>query len=116
MKFNVLKNESYKVGNIKKQRVIIKQEDNKYMNLKDVKDIVKKLEQKYKATHKDEEPKILVRGLDILGMFCLKTYDENVDDMFENMEDYLRGRAKDTTKFTEFSQIEISFFSEQNNS
>lgn len=111
MSFKVLKNESYKVGDIKKQRVIVKHEDNSYMNLKDVKTIVQQLENKFKAKHK-KEPKILVRGLDILGMFTLKSYEEDVEDMFENMEDYLRGRAKDTTKFKEFTQVEISFYSE----
>jgi hypothetical protein len=109
-KFTVLKNETFNVGTIQKQRVVIKQTNNKPMKQNEVKKLVKMLEQKYRDK-KAKDPKILVRGIGIDGVFCLKQYDETVDNMFDDIEDYLRGRVKNTTKYTEFTQIEISMFS-----
>jgi hypothetical protein len=109
-KFVVLKNEPFNVGKVQKQRVVLKHSNNTPMKPKDVKQIVKSLRQKYINT-KNKEPKILVRGYDALGAFCLKSYEQDIDDMFEDLEDYLRGRVKDDTRFREFTQIEISMFS-----
>lgn len=109
MEFKVLKNESYKVGNIQKQRVVIKQSDNEFLDLNDIKNIAKQLEAKYVTKHK-KEPKMLIRGLGIAGTFTLKAYDEPIDEMFEDIDDYLHGRVKESTNFSEFAQVEISFY------
>ena len=109
-KYSVLKNETFDVGTIKKQRVVIKQNNNKPMKPKDVKKLVQLLEKKY-IDNKHKEPKILVRGMGIGGVFNLKSYDEPIDEMFEDVEDYLKGRVKSDTKYLDFTQIEISMFS-----
>ena len=46
-KFSVLKNESFNVGSIQKQRVVIKQNNNKPMKPKEIKKLVQMLEKKY---------------------------------------------------------------------
>ncbi len=44
------------------------------------------------------------------GAFTLKSYMENYDDMYDDIEDYLNGRVKDTTKFKEFYSIKIVIY------
>ena len=56
-------------------------------------------------------PKILVRGLSELGVWTLKAYDDPIDEMFEDYDDYLAGRITDTGKFQKFYQVEISLYS-----
>lgn len=109
-KFTILKNETFNVGGIQKQRIIIKDKQNKPMKPKEVKKIVQLLNKKYIDTKK-KDPKILVRGMDTLGQMTLKGYDEPIDDMFEDVEDYLNGRVKANTKYLDFTQVEISMFS-----
>ena len=109
-KFKVLKNETINVGPIQKQRINISQTNNKPISLKEVKKLVLMLQKIYKDKKK-KDPKILVRGLDILGNITLKGYDDSVDDMFEDVEDYLKGRVQSSTKYSEFRQLEICLFS-----
>ncbi len=109
-KFSVLKNESFNVGSIQKQRVVIKQNNNKPMKPKEIKKLVQMLEKKY-IDNKKKDPKILVRGMGIGGVFNLKSYDEPIDEMFEDVEDYLKGRVKSDTKYLDFTQVEISMYS-----
>jgi hypothetical protein len=56
-------------------------------------------------------PKILVRGLSELGVWTLKAYDDPIDEMFDDYDDYLAGRVTDTGKFQNFYQVEISLYS-----
>lgn len=108
-KFVVLKNEKIKVGNIKKQKINIAMKKKKPLKQKDIKEIVQQLSDKFKR-EKDEDAKILVRGMNELGVWTLKGYDESIDEMFEDEEEYLSGRVKDSGKFQHFQQIEICLY------
>lgn len=110
-KFEVLKNEKYNVGKIQKQRInIVSKTKGKALKQKDIKEIVKKINSKY-IRDKDVEPKILVRGMSELGVWTIKSYEDSIDEMWENEEDYFSGRVRDDGKFQQFDQIEISLYS-----
>lgn len=52
--------------------------------------------------------KMSLKALGVHGMRSFKTYDGELN--FKNEEEYLEGRVKETTKFTnQFSQIYFSF-------
>ena len=109
-KFTILKNESFNVGPTQRQKIVIKHKKNTPMNPKEIKTLVRMLEKKY-IDKKHKEPKIIVRAYDELGLFCLKSSTDSIDDMFEDFEDYLKGRVKDDTKYKQFTQIEINMSS-----
>ena len=46
-----------------------------------------------------------------LGVWTIKSYEDNIDNMFDDEEDYFAGRVRDTGKFQSFDQIEISLYS-----
>ena len=110
-KFEVLKNEKYNVGKIQKQRInIVSKTKGKALKQKDIKEIVKKINAKY-IRDKETEPKILVRGMSTLGVWTIKAYEDSIDEMWEDDEDYFSGRVRDTGAFQQFDQIEISLYS-----
>ncbi len=106
----ILKNEmvNYK-GKASKQQVIIKNKNDKNLDMSDVKQLARMLSEKFKKS-KGKEPRMLIRARGKLGVFCIKDFDESIDNMFENEEDYLKGRNKDTTKYKEYDQIEILMY------
>jgi hypothetical protein len=108
-KLEVLKNEKYNVGKIQKQRInIVSKTKGKALKQKDIKEIVKKINAKY-IRDKETEPKILVRGMSPLGVWTIKSYEDSIDEMWEDDEDYF-----DTYK-EEFEMDEeeiISFLNE----
>ena len=67
---------------------------------------------KYEDTKGTKPSKILVRGLNILGAFTysLLGSDENIDDKFETINDYLKGRLLSSTKFQDIYQVQIIFY------
>ena len=107
---NIISNTQYKVGNIQKQRVNIGARKGKTFKQADIKKLVQEINEKY-INEKKKTPKILVRGLTELGIWTLKAYDELIDEMFDDMDDYLAGRVTDTGKFQNFYQIEVSLYS-----
>ena len=110
-KFNILKSEKYNVGNIQKQRInITTKVKGKPLKQSDIKKVVKLINEKY-IRDKDRVPKILVRGMSELGVWTIKSYEDNIDNMFDDEEDYFAGRVRDTGKFQSFDQIEISLYS-----
>ena len=110
-KFEVLNNQKYMVGKIQKQRInITSKTKGKTLKQKDIKEIVKKINAKY-IRDKETEPKILVRGMSTLGVWTIKSYEDKIDEMWEDDEDYFSGRITDTGKFQRFDQIEISLYS-----
>ena len=110
-KFEVLKNEKYNVGKIQKQRInIVSKTKGKALKQKDIKEIVKKINAKY-IRDKETEPKILVRGMSPLGVWTIKAYEDSIDEMWEDDEDYFSGRVRDAGTFQSFDQIEISLYS-----
>ena len=110
-KFNILKSEKYNVGNIQKQRInITTKTKGKPLKQSDIKKVVKLINEKY-IRDKDKTPKILVRGMSEIGVWTIKSYEDNIDNMFDDEEDYFAGRVRDTGKFQSFDQIEISLYS-----
>ena len=109
-KINIISNTQYKVGNIQKQRVNIGARQGKTFKQADIKKLVQEINEKY-INEKKKVPKILVRGLSELGVWTLKAYDDPIDEMFEDYDDYLAGRVTDTGKFQQFYQVEISLYS-----
>ncbi len=87
-KFNVLKNEKFTVGKIQKQRInITHKKKGKALKQKDIKEIVKQINDKY-IRDKDRTPKILVRGMSEIGVWTIKSYEDNIDTMFDDEDDY----------------------------
>ena len=109
-RINIISNTQYKVGNIQKQRVNIGARQGKTFRQADIKKLVQEINEKY-INEKKKVPKILVRGLSELGVWTLKAYDDPIDEMFEDYDDYLQGRVTDTGKFQNFYQVEISLYS-----
>jgi len=110
-KFNILNNQKFNVGNIQKQRInITTKTKGKPLKQKDIKTIVKMINDKYQRD-KDKTPKILVRGMSELGVWTIKSYEDNIDDMFDDEDEYFAGRVRDAGKFQLFDQIEISLYS-----
>ena len=95
----------------KKQRInIVSKTKGKALKQKDIKEIVKKINAKY-IRDKETEPKILVRGMSTLGVWTIKAYEDSIDEMWEDDEDYFSGRVRDAGTFQSFDQIEISLYS-----
>ena len=46
-----------------------------------------------------------------IGVWTIKSYEDTIEDMWGNEDDYLAGRITDTGKFQRFDQIEISLYS-----
>ena len=110
-KFEILKNEKINVGKIRKQRMnITTKVKGKPLKQKDIKKIVKLIHDKF-VQEKDTEPKILVRGMSVLGVWTIKAYDDRIEDMWNDEDEYLNGRVTDTGKFQQFDQIEITLYS-----
>ena len=110
-KFNILKNEKYNVGNIQKQRInITTKTKGETLKQKDIKKIIKLINEKY-IRDKNKTPKILVRGMSEIGVWTIKAYEDTIDEMWDDEEDYFSGRVADTGKFQQFDQIEISLYS-----
>ena len=110
-KFNILKNEKYNVGNIQKQRInITSKTKGKPLEQKDIKNIVKLINDKY-LRDKKKEAKILVRGMSEIGVWTIKSYEDTIENMWDDEDDYFAGRVADTGKFQSFDQIEISLYS-----
>ena len=109
-KIYIISNTKYNVGNVQKQRVNIGARQGKTFKQADIKKLVQEINEKY-ISEKKKTPKILVRGLSELGVWTLKAYDDPIDDMFEDYDDYLAGRITDTGKFQSFYQVEISLYS-----
>ena len=82
----------------------------RHSNKLTLKKIVQYINEKY-INEKKKTPKILVRGMSELGVWTLKAYEDPIDDMFEDYQDYLSGRVTDTGKFQNFYQVEISLYS-----
>ncbi len=81
----------------------------KPLKQKDIKEIVKLINEKY-IPDKDRTPKILVRGLSEIGVWTIKSYEDTIDAMFDDEDDYFAGRITDTGRFQQFDQIEISLY------
>ena len=110
-KFNILKNEKYNVGNIQKQRInITTKTKGKPLDQADIKNIVKMINEKY-IRDKKKEAEILVHGMSKIGVWTIKSYEDTIEDMWGNEDDYLAGRITDTGRFQRFYQIEISLYS-----
>ena len=76
----------------------------------DIKNIVKLINDKY-LRDKKKEAKILVRGMSEIGVWTIKAYEDTIENMFDDEEDYFAGRVRDSGKFQRFDQIEISLYS-----
>ena len=110
-KFNILKSEKYNVGNIQKQRINITAKTKGVpLKQKDMKKIIKLINEKY-IRDKNKTPKILVRGMSEIGVWTIKAYEDNIDDMFDDEEDDFSWRVADTGRLKSFDQIEISLYS-----
>lgn len=108
--FSVLKSEKFNVGKIQKQRINITNKiKGKPLKQKDIKEIVNQINAKY-IRDKDKTPKILVRGMSEIGVWTIKSYEDNIDTMFDDEADYLDGRTRDGGQFQHFDQIEISLY------
>ena len=110
-KFDILKNEKYNVGNIQKKSInITTKTKGTPLDQKDIKNIVKLINDKY-LRDKKKEPKILVRGMSEIGVWTIKAYEDTIEQMWDDEDDYFAGRVRDSGKFQQFDQIEVSLYS-----
>ena len=58
-----------------------------------------------------KKAKILVRGMSEIGVWTIKSYEDTIEDMWGNEDDYLAGRITNTDEFQRFDQMEISLYS-----
>lgn len=90
---------------LKEQTYKITRKDNKMkITPSDIKNIVKSLNEQ--AKKKNENIKIMVRGLNGLRMFTLKGFSTDLFVLDE--DDYFKGKVRDTQKFADFAQLQIS--------
>ena len=107
-RLNIISNTKYNVGNIQKQRINIGSRKETTFKQADIKKIVKDINEKF-IKEKNKTPKILVRGMSELGVWTLKAYEDPIDDMFEDYDDYLAGRIKKPlVAFPFFNGLECS--------
>ena len=79
----------------------------KPLKLKQIKNYATKLIDRY---HIKSENDIYVRGLGNLGFTTLKSLQDNIDNMYNNDEEYFSDRVKEDTKFTEFYETQYVLF------
>ena len=46
-----------------------------------------------------------------IGVWTIKAYEDKIDEMWDDEQDYFSGRIADTGKFQQFDQVEISLYS-----
>ena len=89
------------------------------MDEAEIKNVVKKIEQRFIRDNK-EVPLMYVRARTILGditvgeietspFMTIKRTEQAIDNMFSDFEEYLNGRAVETTNYREYYQVEITF-------
>ena len=49
--------------------------------------------------------------MSVLCVWTIKAYDDRIEDMWNDEDEYLNGRVTDTGKFQQFDQIEITLYS-----
>jgi hypothetical protein len=107
--YKILKSSKTKVGTLNKGIINYAKQNNSKIDLDDIKSIGKHImetiENKYNKTCK-----LVINGLGILGRTTIKSYDDDINYIADNDDDYLDGRVKETTKFQEFTQIEIYYY------
>jgi hypothetical protein len=110
--YNIKKIASKKIGqSITKTTVNIMPKNKKYMNLAEISHIVDELN-KNNSNSKYSYKSVVVASSPIQKNFNIKGYgDTNI--RFNSMADYLNGRVKDTTKFTNITQISVTVLKEQ---
>jgi hypothetical protein len=109
MNFQILNNTKKKVGSLQKGVINITKGNKKSLKLLDIKTIGKHIMDDIDAKYK-KKCKMIITGLGPLGRSLLKGYDDDIDQMAENEDDYLNGRVRESTKFQKFTQIEISYY------
>jgi hypothetical protein len=111
--FKILDSASNDVNGITKKRFVIGKKNNTRMTFNEVKKVAQLINNKAKKKYKGE-PKMIVRVLSDMGVRTLtfKGYDDDLDNLAENEEDYLKGRVRDPTQFNKMYQAEISYFYE----
>jgi hypothetical protein len=103
---------------VEMRQITYKKKENQMIHPKDIKLIAQGLADKFQKKYK-RMPKILIRARNQQGNITIdninpkdyktiKGYKDEIDDMFEDYEDYLAGRVKSTTKFMEFNLVEFS--------
>ena len=109
--FRILDSSSTDINGIKKKRFVIAKKNRANMSFNEVKKVAQLINNKAKKKYK-EEPKMIIRILSDLGVRTLtfKGYDDNLDNLAETEEDYLKGRVRDQSQFDKMYQAEISYF------
>jgi len=91
----------------KKIKITINNKDKTPIKLNQIKKYASKLIDRYNIKN---DKNIYVRALSNLGFVTLKPLDENIDDMYDNEEEYFEDRVREDTKFTEFYEIQYVLF------
>jgi hypothetical protein len=94
---------------MKEQTYKITRKD-KQMNIrpKDIINLVNEIESQ--AKKKGETIRVMIRGLNGVRMFTLKGYDTELNVLDE--EEYFDSKVRDATKFSDFSQLQVSIMKE----
>ena len=88
-------------------KITISSKDKTPIKLKQIKKYASKLIDRYKITN---DRNTYIRALGNLGFVTLKPLDENIDNMYDNEEEYFEDRVREDTKFTEFYEVQYVLF------
>lgn len=107
--YKILNNSKKTMGKVNKGIITYAKSDKSKIDLEDIKEIGKHIMDTIQNKY-DKECKIVINGLGILGRTLLKGYEDDIDYMASNDDEYLNGRVREKTKFQEFTQIEIYYY------
>jgi hypothetical protein len=103
IKISTQEEETYKRGG-KMQVLQIHDTDKKPLSISKVKEIASKITDKYKD---DKRYKFIIRGLGSDMWYTLKSKDQDEVNYMDE-EEYLQDRPKNSTKFQQYYQLQIT--------
>lgn len=99
---NILRNKDF--SNVKIKSVEVKKKNKGSLNINEIRKLAQKLMSK-----QPKDTQMAIQVLSPLQRFHIKGFEDN-DITLNEIDDYLEGRVKEHTKFTEdFSQVILTF-------
>jgi hypothetical protein len=107
--YKLLQNNKTTRGKLTKGVISYAKENKSKIDLDDIKNIgihiMKTIKDKY-----NKDCKLFINGLGVLGRTLIKGYEDDINYIASNDDEYLNGRIREKTKFQEFTQIEIYYY------
>jgi hypothetical protein len=107
--YKILKSSKSKVGKLNKGIISYAKQNNTKIDLDDIKSIGKYIMDTIESKY-NKKCKLVINGLGVLGRTTIKSYEDDINYIANNDDEYLNGRVREKTKFQEFTQIEIYYY------